>query len=73
MYCENSEINGRSGKPPPPGSGPSPGSGPESGPGSVPGANCQPRPEPEPEIDLERLVWDPEYRERMRRRLKRLG
>jgi hypothetical protein len=65
MYCENSEINGRSGKPPPPGSGPSPGSGQET--------NCQPRPEPEPEIDLERLVWDPEYRERMRRRLKRLG
>jgi hypothetical protein len=61
MYCENSEINGRSGKPPLP------------SPGAGPGANCQPRPEPEPEIDLERLVWDPEYRERMRRRLKRLG
>ena len=34
-----------------------------------------PAPEPEPElkIDLERLVWDPEYREIMRRRLKPLG
>ncbi len=34
-----------------------------------------PAPEPEPElkIDLERLVWDPEYRETMRRRLKPLG
>ncbi len=32
-----------------------------------------PSPEPELEIDLERLVWDPEYREQMRRRLKRLG
>ncbi len=32
-----------------------------------------PGPAPEPEIDLERLVWDPEYREIMRGRLKRLG
>ncbi len=32
-----------------------------------------PGPAPEPEIDLERLVWDPEYREIMRRRLKPLG
>ncbi len=32
-----------------------------------------PAPEPELKIDLERLVWDPEYREMMRRRLKRLG
>ncbi len=32
-----------------------------------------PSPAPEPEIDLERLVWDPEYREIMRRRLKRPG
>ena len=31
-----------------------------------------PAPEPELKIDLERLVWDPEYREQMRRRLKRL-
>ena len=30
-----------------------------------------PGPAPEVEIDLERLVWDPEYREQMRRRLKR--
>ena len=30
-----------------------------------------PAPTPEAEIDLERLVWDPEYREQMRRRLKR--
>ena len=29
-----------------------------------------PGPAPEPEIDLERLVWDPEYREQMRRLLK---
>ena len=32
-----------------------------------------PGPEPELKIDLERLVWDPEYREIMRRRLKPLG
>ena len=32
-----------------------------------------PTPEPELKIDLERLVWDPEYREQMRRRLKRLS
>ncbi len=32
-----------------------------------------PAPGPDPEIDLERLVWDPEYREQMRRRLRRLG
>ena len=32
-----------------------------------------PEPEAEPKIDLERLVWDPEYREIMRRRLKSLG
>ena len=32
-----------------------------------------PAPEPELKIDLERLVWDPEYREQMRRRLKRPG
>ncbi len=25
------------------------------------------------DIDLDRLVWDPEYRDRVRRRLKRLG
>ena len=30
-----------------------------------------PMPEPELSIDLERLVWDPEYREQMRRVLKR--
>ena len=30
-----------------------------------------PGPAPEVEIDIERLVWDPEYREQMRRRLKR--
>ena len=33
----------------------------------------EPEPEPELKIDLERLVWDPEYRELMRRRLKRPG
>ncbi len=32
-----------------------------------------PEPEAEPKIDLERLVWDPEYRETMRRRLKPSG
>ena len=26
---------------------------------------------PQPEIDLERLVWDPEYRDEVRRRLNR--
>ncbi len=26
---------------------------------------------PQPEIDLERLVWDPEYRDEIRRRLNR--
>ncbi len=33
----------------------------------------RPGPAPEPEIDLERLVWDPEYREQMRWRMKRAG
>ena len=51
MFCENSEMAGRSAKPLPPG----------------------PAPEPELNIDLERLVWDPEYREQMRWRLKRPG
>jgi hypothetical protein len=37
------------------------------------GKPLPPGPAPEPEIDLERLVWDPEYRDRMRRRLKRSG
>ncbi len=32
-----------------------------------------PAPEAELKIDLERLVWDPEYRDRIRLRLKRLG
>jgi hypothetical protein len=32
-----------------------------------------PGPAPEPEIDLERLVWDPEYRDQVRRGLNRLG
>ena len=32
-----------------------------------------PAPEPELKIDLERLVWDPEYREQMRRRWNRPG
>ncbi len=32
-----------------------------------------PGPAPEPEMDLERLVWDPEYRDQMRRRLRRPG
>ena len=57
MICENSEITGRDAKPPPPG--PRPGPAPE--------------PESELKIDLERLVWDPEYREQMRRRWKRPG
>jgi hypothetical protein len=30
-------------------------------------------PTPEPEIDLERLVWDPEYRDQVRRGLNRLA
>ena len=53
MIHENSEMAGRAGKPPPPGSAPEPAS--------------------EFKIDLERLVWDPEYREQMRRRLNRSG
>ncbi len=28
-------------------------------------------PAPEPNIDLDRLVWDPEYRDEIRRRLNR--
>ena len=38
-------------------------------PGSAPEAEIK----PELKIDLERLVWDPEYREQMRRRWKRPG
>ncbi len=53
MICENSEMTGRAGKPPPPG--------------------LAPDPEPELKLDLERLVWDPEYREQMRQRLKHPG
>lgn len=43
--------------------------------GKLPPSSPLPGPKPEPElkIDLERLVWDPEYREQMRRRLKHLG
>lgn len=41
--------------------------------GKPPPSSPRPGPEPEPDIDLERLVWDPEYRERMRRRWKRPG
>jgi len=29
------------------------------------------RPAPAPKIDLDRLVWDPEYRDEIRRRLNR--
>jgi hypothetical protein len=31
----------------------------------------RPAPAPEPKIDLDRLVWDPEYRDEIRRRLNR--
>ena len=31
----------------------------------------RPAPAPEPRIDLDRLVWDPEYRDEIRRRLNR--
>ncbi len=41
--------------------------------GKPPAPKRPPSPTPEPEIDLERLVWDPDYREQMRRRLKRPG
>ncbi len=61
MICENTEMTGRGAKPPQPG--PVPEAGPESGPEAG----------PDLKIDLERLVWDPEYREIMRRRLKPLG
>ncbi len=32
-----------------------------------------PGPASEPEIDLDRLVWDPEYRDQVRQGLNRLG
>lgn len=41
--------------------------------GTLPPPRLRPGPAPEPEIDLERLVWDPEYREQMRWRMKRAG
>jgi hypothetical protein len=69
MIHENSEMNGRGAKPPLLNSLPS----------SLPSSRSSPRPGPEPKpepglnIDLKRLVWDPEYREQMRRRLKRPG
>ena len=31
----------------------------------------RPAPAPAPKIDLDRLVWDPEYRDEIRRRLNR--
>ena len=38
--------------------------------GGRPG-KMRPAPPPEPKIDLDRLVWDPEYRDEIRRRLNR--
>ena len=63
MIHENSEMNGRGAKPPLPSSRQS----------SLPSPRPNPEPKPEPglNIDLERLVWDPEYREQMFRHLKR--
>ena len=63
MIRENTEITARGGKPAPPGSPPGPQVGPQVGLGAG----------PEFKIDLERLVWDPEYRDQVRRRLKRPG
>lgn len=41
-------------------------------PGLPPRSRCErPAEAPRPEIDLERLVWDPEYRDQVRRRLNR--
>ncbi len=37
--------------------------------GGPPPPGPAPEPEAEPKIDLERLVWDPEYRDEVRRRL----
>ena len=70
MIYQNSEIKGRGEKPLPPG-----GPGPRvhgCEPGNMRPAKT-PEPEPELKIDLERLVWDPEYRDHVRRRLKHLG
>ena len=33
--------------------------------------NKRPAPAPEPKFDLDRVVWDPEYRDDIRHRLKR--
>ncbi len=41
--------------------------------GKPPPPGPAPEPESELKIDLERLVWDPEYREQMRRRWRRPG
>jgi hypothetical protein len=41
--------------------------------GGPPPPGPAPEAEAEPKIDLDRLVWDPEYREIMRRRLKPSG
>ena len=38
--------------------------------GDRPG-KTRPAPAPEPKIDLDRLIWDPEYRDEIRRRLNR--
>jgi hypothetical protein len=63
MIYEKSEMKGGRGKPPrtnPPRRGRGP-------------RKKRPSRVPDLKIDLDRLVWDPEYRDRVRRRLKRLG
>ena len=54
-------VKGRGGEPPP---------ARPSWRGGRPGKK-RPAPAPEPKIDLDRLIWDPEYRDEIRRRLNR--
>ncbi len=61
IFAKGPVVKGPGGKPPPP--------RPPCRGGRL--GKRPPAPAPEPKIDLDRLVWDPEYRDKIRRRLNR--